>query len=77
MDLANEILKFSSTLQQQDENPLRDGLKFLIIDESLSPPAYNDYESTTTVEGLGVADTYGSNSKRVSHQSRSEPKLKH
>lgn len=67
MDLVDEILKFSSILQSQEENPLRDALKFYLLEDVLTPPAYDDTESNTTVDGVDVADTHRSTSRKASH----------
>lgn len=66
MDLTNEILRFSSILQEETLDPLRDGLRFYIVDEALSPPVYNDTESTTTVDGVDISNTYKAVARRVS-----------
>ncbi|ROW03729.1 hypothetical protein VMCG_05338 [Cytospora schulzeri] len=58
MDLVDEILNFSSTLQKQEDDPLRDGLRFCLVEDALTPPAYDDTESNTTVDGIERVDTY-------------------
>lgn len=66
MDLVDEILRFSSTLQDQEDDPLRDGLRFYPVEDALTPSAYDDTESNTTVDGVDIADAYKSMSRRVS-----------
>ncbi|ROW17228.1 hypothetical protein VPNG_01410 [Cytospora leucostoma] len=72
MDLVDEILRFSSVLQRQEESPLKDGLTFYRVEEALTPPDYDDIESVTTVDGIGGAVTYKPTSRRES-KSEADP----
>lgn len=50
MDLVDEILKFSSILQKQENDPLRAGLIFRRFDEVDTSSDYDNLESSTTME---------------------------
>lgn len=49
MDLVDEILKFSSVIQQQEDIPLRAGLVFRRFDEIETHSDYDNSESNTTI----------------------------
>lgn len=68
MDLVDEILIFSSVIQRQDENSLRDGLRIDLVETALTLSYYDDIESVTTVDGVGDAVTYKRISRKASHQ---------
>ncbi|KUI55298.1 hypothetical protein VP1G_02712 [Cytospora mali] len=55
MDLVDEILRFSSTLQDQEDDPLKDGLMFYTIEDAPTPTYYDDTESNTTTNRLTKA----------------------
>lgn len=55
MDLVDEILKFSSVIRQQEDNPLRAGLVFRRFDEIETHSDYDNSESNTTI-GLMEGD---------------------
>ncbi|KUI67682.1 hypothetical protein VM1G_03591 [Cytospora mali] len=67
MDLVDEILRFSSTLQDQEDDPLKDGLIFYTVEDAPTPTNYDDTESnTTTVDGFDDTDNYRPASRKVS-----------
>lgn len=54
MDLVERIFKFSFTLHHQEVDPLKDGMRFFIVEVALTPPADHDTESNTTVDGVDM-----------------------